>query len=197
MVKTEIKASNTRLSAHFLKNILLKIYESQNQSNVLGFLKSSKQLTKDVIFKLHKLLDYNVSTLKKQNVDLNDEIEHIKIFLDIIKFLKPKVSISTKFPENTDFKITPTLFFPFIENVLKHGDLNSDDSFINIEVIIIKNILLYKVSNKVFDIPNKKIEKGFGLTSLEKALQTYYKSYELDYKLKDNIFEIELKIETK
>jgi len=204
--KTEVKASNTRLSAHFLKNVLFKIQESYKKQNIdkihvfgnLFFIQKenkSELLPIDVLTKINKLLDYNVATVKEPKVSLSKEVENIKLFIDIIKFLKPNVKITHNFKTKYKFNISPTLFFPFLENALKHGNLNDKNSFINIELIIIKNTLLYKVTNSSYNVKNKPFEKGFGLESLEKALNTYYKTSELDFTSNKNEFISELTVE--
>jgi LytS/YehU family sensor histidine kinase len=204
--QTEVKASNTRLSAHFLKNVLFKIQETYkeqqiNKINVFGNLyfieKQNKNdlLPIDVLTKINQLLDYNVSTLKEYKVNLSQEVNQIIQFLDIIKFLKPNLKITHNFNKKYKIEISPTLFFPFIENALKHGNFNESNSFLNIELIIIKNTLLYKVTNSSFSLKNKPFEKGFGLSSLEKALETYYKNSEIEFTPLKNKFIAELKIE--
>lgn len=203
----EVQANNTRLGAHFLKNVLFKIqqdYKKQKLStfslfgqNVVIEKKDKKEfLPIDILTKLNALLDYNVSTLKKRKINLNEEVIHVKTFIDIIQYLNPKLEITTNFKKNyTNIEISPTLFFPFLENVLKHGDLNSDNKFLNIELINIKNTLSYKVTNSTFNINNKKNEQGFGLESLEKALESYYKNHELDLRQEGNTFISELTVE--
>lgn len=203
--QTEVKASNTRLSAHFLKNVLLKVQQAYNEQQInkvkvfgnLFFIEKQKNelLPIDVLTKINQLLDYNVSTIKSLKVSLNEEVKNVLLFLDIVQFLKPNLKIKHHFKKNYKLDISPTLFFPFIENALKHGDLNSKDSFLIIDLIIIKNTLLYRVTNSSFNIKNKKFEKGFGLNSLEKALDTYYKNTELEFIPSENEFISELKIE--
>jgi len=202
----EVQASNTRLSAHFLKNVLFSIqmeYDEQMQykfnlfsKTIIIEKKNNKSiLPNDVLTKLNKLLDYNVSTINERKVDLSIEVKHLKLFLEIIQFLKPKLKIINNFKADySDIRISPTLLFPFVENALKHGNFNIDKSFLNLDLNVIEDSISYKVINTAFEKDEKESNKNFGLKSLEKALITYYKSYELNVKLAQNKFVANLKV---
>lgn len=184
---SEVQANNTRLGAHFLKNILFRIKEDyENQYKTLS---KSQFLSIDILKTIYKLLDYNVDTLNQKKIHLNTEITHINLYLNVIKYLNSNLILKTNLKtEYQDLEIFPTLLFPFIENALKHGNLNSQESILNIELIIINKTLSYKVSNTSYyqteDTENEN-KQGFGLGSLEKTLDTYYpKRYDIN--LKDN-----------
>jgi len=141
-----VEANNTRLGAHFIKNVISQIYEDieQTDNRYKSFLGISYKIGGNknklppikALKNIFKLLDYNVSALNKDNTSLEEELEHINMFLDLIKYLKPNTNIqfdnSLKQEQKENIKIKPTLFFPFVENALKHGSLNNTDSFISI-----------------------------------------------------------------
>jgi len=202
----EVQASNTRLGAHFLKNVLFGIqkeYENQSKHKFSFFgktilieeKKKKALLPSEILPKLNRLLDYNVSTINERKISLSEEVDHIKVFLEIITFLKPKLKISHNLNDNYDiFKISPTLLFPFVENALKHGDSNSDTSFLQLDLSVLENSLSYQVTNSAFNTKSEKTHQNFGLESLEKALKTYYKEYDLDCNLNTNQFIATLKV---
>ncbi|WP_232632466.1 hypothetical protein [Tenacibaculum maritimum] len=189
-----VEANNTRLGAHFIKNIISQVYQDleEAESGYKTFLRiqyrtlesKEKMLPMKVLKNIFKLLDYNVSSLRKENVTIQEELAHIEMFLDLIKYLKPNTKIlfenSLKAAEKNNIKIKPTLFFPFIENALKHGSLNDQSSFINIELKKNqKKELSYSLLNSAEYKPNNKKDNGesskFGLKSLKELIDLYYK----------------------
>jgi len=204
---TKVQASNNRLGAHFLKNVLNKIqeeYKEQTLSKFDLFGKSfiiekkdkKKLLPENILIKLNALLDYMVSTINTSSIDINDEIIHVKIFLEIIKYIKPNLALTNNLKKNySKTMVSPTLLFPFLENALKHGDLNNNDSFLSIDFVILKNKVSYEVRNSSININEKENNQGFGLESLENALSTYYKDYDLEFREDNNEFISSLTVE--
>ncbi|WP_336126865.1 hypothetical protein [Mesoflavibacter sp. CH_XMU1422-2] len=191
-----IELNSTRLGAHFLKNIISQIYEDLEYTDIsyssfLGFhyrfgRVSSKLPPLKALKHIFSLLDYNVNALNKKDIQLKEELEYIDMFLELIKYLKPYTSIEFKNQltkkRTKDIVIKPTLLFPFIENALKHGSLNNNDSFIS---IILKedenNILSYSLVNSIEEREDYKTtsKNSFGLTALKQLLDAYYPNSEL------------------
>ncbi|MCL5129346.1 hypothetical protein [Algibacter sp. L4_22] len=200
-----VEANNTRLGAHFIKNVISQIYEDieQTDNSYKSFLginykvgKSNNKLPPIKALKnIFKLLDYNVSALNKENTSLEEELEHITMFLDLIKYLKPNTNIqfdnSLKQEQKENIKIKPTLFFPFVENALKHGSLNNTDSFISIVLKENKNkqlsYCLVNSAEQRLDYENKIVESSnFGLNALQQLLNAYYPNSKLEHKTLPN-----------
>lgn len=198
-----IEVNNTRLGDHFIKNIISQVYEDIEESGFSKFFgihykpihKKRNILPLNVLKSIFKLLDYNVSTLNIDKITLNQELEHITMFLDLIKYLKPNTTIEFNNmleKERSDIiKIKPTLLFPFIENALKHGSLNKHDSFIS---IVLKektdNELSYCLINSIDFQDNGTIKtnvnRNFGLNSLQQLLDVYYPKSNLFHKTLPN-----------
>ncbi|SHM80395.1 hypothetical protein [Polaribacter sp. KT 15] len=200
-----VEANNTRLGAHFIKNVISQIYDDMEQTersykSFLGIsysIKTNKNKIPPIkaLKNIFKLLDYNVTALHKENTSLKEELEHIQMFLDLIKYLKPNTKIAFNNTLNREqkstIKIKPTLFFPFVENALKHGSLNNNDSFISI--ILKENEqkqLSYCLVNSVEQGLNNDIKvatsSSFGLNALQQLLNAYYPKSKLEHKTLPN-----------
>ena len=200
-----IEANNTRLGAHFIKNVISQIYEDleeaeNNQKSFLGiYYKSKKAKSKlpslKALKSIFKLLDYNVSALHKEKTSLNVELQHIEMFLDLIKYLKPNTTINLENKltnlQKQQIEIKPTLFFPFVENALKHGSLNQDASFIS---IVLKENNSNQLSYCLVNSAEQRLEKNdkiaktsnFGLMALQQVLHAYYPKSKLEHKALPN-----------
>ncbi|WP_298517540.1 hypothetical protein [uncultured Kordia sp.] len=190
-----VEANNTRLGAHFVKNVINQIYIDLEiaQSKYKSFLgvhykigKSSSGIPPIKALKnIFKLLDYNVSALHQTEIAITEEIEYIEMFLDLIRYLKPNANIKLENYLNDEQKnsiqIKPTLFFPFIENALKHGNLNNEDSFVSITLNQHEqNVLKYCLVNSTEKLSLEEIQEpseingNFGLNALQQLIHTYY-----------------------
>ncbi|WP_348661595.1 hypothetical protein [uncultured Olleya sp.] len=200
-----VEANNTRLGAHFIKNVISQIYKDieETDNSYKSFLginykrgaKKSKVPPIKALKNIFKLLDYNVSALNKEHTTLEEELAHINMFLDLIKYLKPNTNInfSNKLnsEQNSSIKIKPTLFFPFVENALKHGALNNVDSFIS---IILKenddkqlSYCLVNSAEQRLDYDSKVSQSSnFGLNALQQLLNAYYPKSKLEHKTLPN-----------
>lgn len=198
-----VEANNTRLGAHFIKNVISQIYEDLEDTklNYKSFLgihytfninKAQYNLPSLKALKnIFKLLDYNVSALHKEKTNIDDELIHIELFLDLIKYLKPNTKIELKNTltksQRSLIKIKPTLFFPFLENALKHGSLNQEAAFIS---IILKEDTNKQLSYCLINSSEQRIKQthqmsqssNFGLNALQQLLNAYYPNSTLEHK---------------
>lgn len=211
-----VEANNTRLGAHFIKNVISQIYDDledieASYKTFLGFQYKREEASKKIpsikaLKNIFKLLDYNVSALHKESITIEEELKHVDMFLDLISYLKPKAKTSLNNSligsVNGNLKIKPTLFFPFVENALKHGSLNDDNSFISIDLketpqkqisyCLVNSIEPINKSNEITTTSN------FGLKSLKDLIDTYYPGSTIECKeLPNKQYLSELKIAVK
>jgi len=200
-----IEANNTRLGAHFIKNVISQIYDDLEQTeysykSFLGIhyrIGESKAKIPSIkaLKNIFKLLDYNVSALNKEHTTVDEELKHIDMFLELIQYLKPNAKIdltnSLSVSQKDTIKIKPTLFFPFVENALKHGSLNEENSFISIVLKENKQKQLsYCLVNSADDQLDKTIRTSnsskFGLKALQDLINAYYPGSELKHDVLPN-----------
>lgn len=195
-----VEANNTRLGAHFVKNVISQIYEDLEEiekgyKTFLGFQYKSRHTKKKIpsikaLKYIFKLLDYNVSALNKESTTIEEELAHIHMFLELIKYLKPNAKIalnnSLNKEQNNAIKIKPTLFFPFVENALKHGSLNDSNSFISIDLKENEDKQLsYCLVNSAEHPFTTELDKNttskFGLHALKQLIDAYYPGSKIEH----------------
>lgn len=184
----ELQYLKKQIHPHFLFNTLNTIY---------GFaLKQSKD-TPDIILKLSNLLDYILYQVNKPQVELKEEILHIKEYIDLerIRFQDTlKVHFkSDKIPDNK--QIAPMLLIPFVENAFKHGNLINGFLEVDIEVGVNDDQLNFTISNTVLNEERESGKEGIGLANIKKRLELLYEErYNLKIETKDQRFVVNLKI---
>lgn len=184
----ELNYLKMQIHPHFLFNTLNTMY---------GFALKKADETPEMILKLSNLLDYLLYQVDKPFVLLTDEINHIKDYIELEK-MRFNNSLDVTFHsenilENT--KVAPMLLLPFIENSFKHGHLKQG-------VLTIKIVLSCSTEQVFFSIENthsitEDNSKGIGLENIMKRLELLYKNkYNLQIDDSDNLFKVQLKLNT-
>jgi hypothetical protein len=168
-VKTELKLLKSQINPHFLFNSLNNIY-------ALSVMDSDK--TQQSISYLSEMLRYVLYECDQPLVPLQKEMEYLNNFIKLfsLKSSQP-YNITTKFDhQNTDTLVAPMLFIPFIENALKHGNIEQrKSSFIRIVITSTSNEIVYQVENSVASQQKSTDEAGgIGLENVKKRLQILY-----------------------
>jgi len=169
MKDAELAKLRQQLQPHFLFNSL----------NSISALAGSKP--NDARKMIQQLSDFLRGTLKKddqQTVLLKDEIEHLKLYLDIEKVrfgyrLSVNISVSD---DAWNAQIPPLLMQPIVENAIKFGLYDTVDEIeIKINVYVKDNFLYIDVQNP-FDTETQSVNEGtgFGLTSIQRRLFLLY-----------------------
>ena len=168
-LQNELKLLKLQINPHFLFNSLNNIY-------TLAGIDSNK--TQKSIINLSNMLRYVLYDCDQETVLLKKEIEYIENYLKLFALKSSKTyPISTEFNiVNNSITIAPMLIIPFIENALKHSNINSlDGSFIDIKINADANEINFEVENS---IPKTKITKdevgGIGLENVKKRLTILY-----------------------
>jgi sensor histidine kinase YesM len=192
-IQTELKLLKSQINPHFLFNSLNNIY-------ALSVMDSDK--TQQSISYLSDMLRYVLYECEQPLVPLKKEIDYINNYIKLfsLKSSKP-FSITTKFDvENSHFLVAPMLFIPFVENALKHGNIEQrQDSFINISIDSAPNEIVYIVENS-FDSKKKQTDAtgGIGLRNVKKRLDILYADgHYLEVNNTDNSYKIKLILKQK
>ena len=184
----ELKFLKMQIHPHFLFNSLNTIY---------GFALKKRNEAPEMILKLSNLLDYILYQVKKPVVHLEEEIAHIKEYIELEK-IRFQDTLKIEFNSTTDdenVQIPPMLLIPFVENAFKHGSLVNGYLTLIVNVKCTEGTLTFNAKNSMMagDTPE---QKGIGLDTVEKRLKLLFpNSYELEVQEENGWFEINLRIQ--
>lgn len=165
----ELTALRQQLQPHFLFNSL----------NSISALAGSKP---DEARKMvQQLSDFLRGTLRKdeqQLVKLTDELQHLKLYLEIekVRFGHRLNTVVECEEQSLNYALPSLLLQPLVENAIKFGLYDTlEDITIRIEASIENKNLLIKIINP-FDAGTSKPKKGvgFGLSSVQRRLYLIY-----------------------
>ncbi len=154
---------------------------------------------------IQQLSDFLRGTLKKddqQTVSLNEELEHLKLYLEIEKVrfghrLQVEINIDN---DNMKASLPPLLLQPIVENAIKFGLYDTvEDITISISSYLENNYLHVQIKNP-FDSDTQQANEGtgFGLSSIQRRLFLLFARNDLmTTEKKDNQFITTLKIPQK
>ncbi|NNE77365.1 MAG: histidine kinase, partial [Pricia sp.] len=153
-LQTELKLLKSQINPHFLFNALNNIY-------ALSVTNSNK--TQQSISALANMLRYVLYECDRPVVPIQKEIEYIENYLELFALKSSKA-----FPITTDFQvldkgtlIAPMLLIPFLENALKHGNIDSNaDASLRIKIHSNVESLLFEIENSIPQTPIKKDAVG-------------------------------------
>ena len=170
LLENELKYLRSQIQPHFFFNTLNNLYS-------LIIDKSDK--APDLILKLSDLMKYFLYETGKEFQTLENEISHIKDYIEIEK-LRYDENLKVNFNINSKTKkviVKPLILIPLVENAFKHGARNSKkNGYITIDLNATSNLLDFRIENS-FEKPTKKIKAqigGIGLTNLKKRLDLNY-----------------------
>ncbi|GAA3612416.1 histidine kinase [Flavivirga amylovorans] len=195
VLETQLKLKEQQLNylkmqihPHFLFNTLNTMY---------GFALKKADEAPEMILKLSNLLDYLLYKVDKPFVQLTDDIDHIKDYIELEKMRFNDTLDIVFFTENipNDIKIAPMLLLPFIENSFKHGAIKNG-------LLSIKINLNCRDKNIHFNIENTSTQpdtykNGIGLENIQKRLDLLYKdNYTLNITKNNDFFKVNLILNT-
>ncbi len=189
MKEAELTKLRQQLQPHFLFNSL-------NSISALVAMKPAEARKM-----IQQLSDFLRGTLKKEDqlVKLSEELEHLKLYLDIEKVRfghRMNVEFQTS-DESMSYQLPSLLLQPIVENAIKFGlyDLTGDVT-ISISTEVRSPYLHIEIKNP-FDPETKRAKSGvgFGLSSIQRRLYLLYARQDLLLTdKKENTFITTLKI---
>jgi len=184
----ELQYLKKQIHPHFLFNTLNTIY---------GLALKRSERTPEIILKLSNLLDYILYQINKPKVTLNEEVSHIKEYLELekIRFQDTLIVtfISDKVPD--EIQIAPMLLIPFVENAFKHGSIIDGFLRVDIEIKLWSENLSFRIRNSVIKEASESNHSGIGIKNIKKRLDLLYlNNYELNLNHNDNWYEVQLSI---
>ncbi|MDB4292447.1 histidine kinase [Maribacter sp.] len=168
---TELKFLKAQIHPHFLFNTLNSIYS-------LSLSQSKK--TPEVVLGLSKFLDYMLYECNERFISIGREWEQLLnlVALERIRYEDGLTINLTEAIDNTETLIPSLLLLPFVENAFKHGvDNEINDSWITIDLKLIKNNMIFMVENSKSPVPSLKgldTDKNIGLTNVKRRLDLFF-----------------------
>jgi two-component system, LytTR family, sensor kinase len=180
LAQAQLQTLKTQLQPHFLFNTL---------NGIVGLIRNNKnQAAIDIVTELSELLRYVIENAGKETVELKEEIEFTKLYLDLHqKRFSNRLSVEMNIaPETLPLKIPNLILQPLVENAIVHGIAKSLASqTISIETRIVNRRLIVNVKNDGTRLPeNQLIEKGLGLTNTYSRLEKIY-DHDFDFEIKN------------
>ena len=186
--RTEAELINLRqqLNPHFLFNTL---------NNIYSLIAISPEKAQEAVHELSKLLRYVLYENNNQFVPLQNEIDFIKYYVELMRIrvsetIDIKINIGNLI--TTEKLIAPMLFITLVENAFKHGISPVEPSFIHIDFRQddTGERINCSIQNSYF--PKDKTDQsgsGIGLDNLHRRLELLYlKEFELYTGKIDNTF---------
>ncbi len=164
---SELAYLRSQINPHFLFNSLNSIYALSQKDN---------KKTSEALLKLSELLRYVLYETKKEVVPLEQEIDHLRHYINFQQLRLPEnVTINIHQEGATaGKKIAPLLLIPFIENAFKHGISTHHHSYINIGIKLHKETLHFSIRNSLHKEHASSPKEGIGLKNVSRRLELLY-----------------------
>lgn len=162
-----------QINPHFLMNTL---------NNIHALVDIEPEQAKETIVELSKIMRFVLYEGSKQKVPLRQELNFLGNYIELMKMrVAEQVSITVNMPDIIpDREIPPLLLITFVENAFKHGVSYQQPSFIDIDICIAQERLVFVCKNS--KIPQTEDHHGgVGLTNAKRRLDLLYSdSYTLN-----------------
>jgi len=163
----ELSYLKKQIHPHFLFNTLNTLY---------GMAMKRSENTPEVILKLSNLLDYILYQVDKPLVSLDEEIAHIREYIELER-IRFRDTLEVSFREEGQpgqVRIAPMILIPLVENAFKHGEQVNGKLQIDVAVRAFTTELDFRISNSAGMAAGEKREQGIGLENLRKRLEINY-----------------------
>lgn len=191
-INTELSFLKSQINPHFFFNTL---------NNIYALAVTDSNQTAAAIMKLSSIMRYVISDTNGHSVELKNEVEFIKNYIDLQLFrLTDKVDVDFAYEGDIEDKIiVPLLFMPFVENAFKYGVSTKEKTTISILLKVAGNNLSFKVVNTIFNHKGVLTEaNGIGIQNVKRRLQLIYpNNHTLQVGKQNNQFHVELNINLK
>ncbi|MBN1927314.1 MAG: histidine kinase [Prolixibacteraceae bacterium] len=191
ITQTQLNELKSQINPHFLFNSL-------NSVSYLTIAEPEK--AQDMVIKLSTFLRYSLKHKENQLVSLSQEIEHIKLYLEIEKVRFGDKLLAVFDTEECSGCFIPNMILqPLYENAIKYGVYETTQQVtINTSARRVGNVLVFIVTNNYDPDSISKKGEGIGLINIRKRLGLVYgDSTLLSITNENQIFSVTLKIPQK
>ncbi len=167
VTQTQLNELKSQINPHFLFNSL-------NSVSYLTITEPEK--AQDMVIKLSQFLRYSLKHKQNQLVTLSQEIEHIRLYLEIEKVrFGDKLQAEFDIAECENCQIPNMILQPLYENAIKYGVYETTSSVkITTKAVKQKNNLIFTVSNNYDSDAVVKKGEGIGLFNIKQRLGLVY-----------------------
>jgi two-component system, LytTR family, sensor kinase len=188
VTQTQLNELKSQINPHFLFNSL-------NSVSYLTIAEPEK--AQEMVIKLSSFLRYSLKHKQNQLVTLSQEIEHIKLYLEIeeVRF-GDKLKANFYIEECEKCTIPNMILQPLYENAIKYGVYETTSQVsINTKATKEKDLLVFTISNNYDSDAIVKKGEGIGLFNIRRRLGLVYgDSTLLSVKNENHIFTVTLEI---
>jgi len=183
----ELKSLKFQINPHF-------IFNSLNSMSALTTIDPEK--AKSMILKLADFLRYTLANNERQKNKLGEEINNLKLYLDIEKIrFEDKFEFVEEVDESCKNVFVPNMILqPLFENAIKHAVYETLEKVtLKLKCCRENEFLKIIVENNYDSMANSKKGAGVGLKNISDRLELIYKQKDLiEIKKSDNNFAVNL-----
>ena len=166
--ETELKMLRSQINPHFLFNSL---------NSISSLTITDPEKAREMVVKLSEFMRYALSRKDEEPVSLRNELENLRLYLDIekVRFGDKLTTEENIEPGCLDFKIPVMLLQPLYENAVKHGVYESTETVrIMTQAKFIDGYFEIIISNNYDPGPSLKRGTGTGLLNVSRRLELFY-----------------------
>ncbi|VAX18007.1 Autolysin sensor kinase [hydrothermal vent metagenome] len=187
--EAELKSLKYQINPHFIFNSL---------NSISSLTISDPEKAREMSVNLSNFLRKTLTENEKQKITLKDEIDNIKLYLEIEKVrFDERLEFIINVDENCEnYKIPNMILQPIVENAIKHGVYESVEKVtINFTCALMNNFIAITITNNFDPASVSEIGEGIGLKNIRDRLKLIYSKADLISISRDsNIFKVSLKI---
>ncbi|MFN0173641.1 MAG: sensor histidine kinase [Saprospiraceae bacterium] len=186
--EAQLNYLKAQINPHFLFNTLNNIYAAATLQH---------PKTAQMVLRLSHLLRYVTYDGQHNQVPLSKEIEQIRAYIELFQLkAESPLPITLEIEGDTaNRQIEPLLLLPFVENALKHGDLETNpDGFLHILLRNESKEFTFLIKNS-FDPDNQQKDElgGVGLENIRQRLELNHRGRHIfETKAESNAFSAKL-----
>ncbi|WP_177165094.1 sensor histidine kinase [Paenimyroides marinum] len=186
-LQSELQHLKYQLQPHFFFNSL---------NNIYALVDTEPEKAKQTIHSLSKLMRHLLQNSEEEKVPLSDEINFLNKYISLMALRQnDDTVIETYFPKDIpNLSIAPLLFVSIVENAFKHGISATKISWLNFEMKVENNTVIFISKN--YNFPKDKNDmsgSGIGIENLRKRLALLYENnHSLNIEIQNDQFVVTL-----
>ncbi len=195
-IKEELVQKNTEMELALIKAQIDPHFLFNTINNIDVLIGKDPTKASQYLVKLSDIMRFMLYETKAERIALRTELDYINKYIDLQRirtsngdFVKFVVTGSAD-----NYRISPMLFIPFIENAFKHAEDLKKEEAIDIAINIDRNKIIFECRNKYIDgVQGKMKHPGLGNELIRKRLQLLYPGkHQLDVTDKDGMYKVKL-----